>query len=132
MGSIHITSPLNGLRGYKTNCTLLSIVTIHYEASVWTFLSTCHPFLVPKIEFCDHFYVPQSECDILATFANFLRVSASFSEIWFWKKTLVLESSVSEKSLSFDFGKFGSKNLAFRKFGLGKSLGLEIFGLENK
>ena len=48
------------------NCTLLSIVSIHYEASVCMFCLFVIHFWCP-IEFCDHYYVPQSECDFLVS-----------------------------------------------------------------
>ena len=104
MGSIHIT--LEWTPGIKNieNCTLLSIVSIHYEASVCMFCL-----------FVIHFWCPKSNSVTTTTYHN---QSVTF---WFQDFCKLVEG------LGFSFGNLVlEKSLGFRKFALGKSLSFDF------
>ena len=113
-------------------------IAVHCINSLWGIslhvLSICHPLLVPKIEFCDHYYVPQSECDFLVS--RLLQTCwgsrLQFRKFGFGEKSWFQKIRSQKKVSVLISDNLAQKNLGFGKFGLGKNLGFQIVGLKNK
>ena len=120
--SIHITLKLTpGIKNIVRNshCCPWSQFIHHFE-------------LVCLFDF--HFFCPKL-ISVTFWFQDFYRlfeVSASASEIWFWKKTWFQKIRSRKKVSVLISESLPRKNLAFGKFGIGKNHGFEIFVLENK